>query len=103
MCELAEELNKPLCLAMIYDKLGRHADAETTFKPYQVYWGDAGAMFYSAVYAQWGQTARALDWLEAAMRNRDPYLVQLRMDPLFDPLREEPRLQAIERELKFPD
>jgi serine/threonine-protein kinase len=102
-CELAEELNKPLCLAMVYDKLGRHADAETTFKPYQAYWGDAGAMFYTAVYAQWGQTVHALDWLEAAMRNRDPYLVQLRMDPLFDPLRKEPRYQAVMRELKFPD
>jgi serine/threonine-protein kinase len=101
MCELAEELNKALCLAMIYDKLGRHAEAEAAFKPYQVYWGDAGAMFYTAVYAQWGQTAHALDWLEAAMRHRDPYLVQLKMDPLFDPLRREPRYQAVERQLKF--
>ena len=102
-CELAEELNKALCLAMIYDKLGRHAEAATTFKPYQVYWGDAGAMFYSAVHAQWGQIPHALDWLETAVRNRDPYLVQLKTDPLFDPLRKEARYQAVMRQLRFPD
>ena len=58
-------------------------------------------MFYCAVYAQWGQTAHALDWLEAVMRDRDPYLVQLSADPPVDPLRKEPRYQAVERELKF--
>jgi TolB-like protein/tetratricopeptide (TPR) repeat protein len=102
-CELAEELNKAICLAVIYDKLGRHADAEAAFKPYQAYWGAAGAMFYSAVYAHWGQIPHALDWLETAMRNRDPYLVQLRMDPLFDPLRKEARYQEVMRQLRFPD
>lgn len=29
---------------------------------------------YADIYAQWGDAARALDWLETAMRNRDPYL-----------------------------
>jgi hypothetical protein len=28
--------------------------------------------------------------------------VDLKTDPLMDPLRQEPRFQAIERELKFP-
>jgi hypothetical protein len=29
--------------------------------------------------------------------------VYLRTDPLLDPLRKEPRFQAIDRELKFPN
>jgi hypothetical protein len=33
---------------------------------------------------------------------RDPGLQYLKIDPLVDPLRREPRFQAIERELKFP-
>ena len=37
------------------------------------------------------------------MRLRDPGLAYLMTDPLMDPLRKEPRFQAIERELKFPD
>jgi hypothetical protein len=36
------------------------------------------------------------------MRSRGPRLLNLKTDPLLDPLRKEPRFQAIERELKFP-
>jgi hypothetical protein len=34
---------------------------------------------------------------------RDPGLACLKTEPLFDPLRQEPRFLAIMRELKFPD
>jgi hypothetical protein len=34
---------------------------------------------------------------------RDPGVRFLKTDPLMDPLREEPRFQAIERALKFPN
>jgi hypothetical protein len=37
------------------------------------------------------------------MRLRDPALLTLKTDPLMDPLRNEPRFQAIEKALKFPD
>jgi len=64
--------------------------------------GDASAYQYATIYAQWGNRVQALDWLETALRLRDPGLVQLKTDPLLDPLRQEPRFKAIERELKFP-
>jgi hypothetical protein len=64
--------------------------------------GDAGAYQYAEINTQWGDLPAALDWLEKALRLRDPDLVILRTDPLLDPLRKEPRFQAIERELKFP-
>lgn len=91
------------CLALTYDKLGRHADAEAELANLEATYGDAAAYQYAAIYAQWGNTAKALEWLETAMRARDPGLVKLKTDPLMDPLRKEPRFQAIERELKFPD
>jgi hypothetical protein len=37
------------------------------------------------------------------VRNRDPWLQFVKTYPLTDPLREEPRFQAVMRELKFPD
>jgi hypothetical protein len=37
------------------------------------------------------------------MRLRDPGLVNLKTDPLLDPLRKEPRFQAVVRALKFPE
>ena len=57
---------------------------------------------YAEIYAQWGDTPKALEWLETAMRLRDSGLIELKTDPLMDPLRQEPRFQALIRELKFP-
>jgi TolB-like protein len=102
-CVRAGEVNGPWCLAMIYDKLGRHTEAETMLAKVRAIGGDRLAEGYADIYAQWGDTARALDWLETAMRNRDPYLAYTKVNFFFDPLRNEPRFQAIERALKFPD
>jgi TolB-like protein/Flp pilus assembly protein TadD len=102
-CVRAGEVNGPWCLAMIYDKVGRHAEAETMLAKVRTIAGDRLAEGYADIYAQWGDTARALDWLETAMRNRDPYLAYTKVNPFFDPLRKESRFQAIERALKFPD
>ena len=82
------------CLAVIYDKLGRHADAEAELSKLKAALGDAAAYQYATIYAQWGNRAKALEWLETALRLRDPGLVFLKTDPLMDPLRKEPRFQA---------
>jgi TolB-like protein/regulator of sirC expression with transglutaminase-like and TPR domain len=91
------------CLAVVYDKLGRHADAESILSKLKAAQGDTVAYQYATIYAQWGDRAKALEWLEMAWRTRDPGLVYLKTDPLMDPLRQEPRFQAILRELTFPD
>ena len=91
------------CLAIVYDKLGRHGDAQTMLARMRASRGDADAVSYAWVFAQWGQTNNALAALDTAMRLRSPYLEQLKTAALFDPLRKEPRFQAIERALKFPD
>jgi TolB-like protein/Flp pilus assembly protein TadD len=90
------------CLSVIYDKLGRHADAEAVLSKLKAALGDTAAYQYATIYAQWGNRAKALDWLETALRLPDSGLELLKTDPLLDSLRQEPRFQAIERELKFP-
>jgi hypothetical protein len=55
------------------------------------------------IFAQWGETVEALSSLETAVRLRDSNVVLLKVDPLLDPLRNEPRFRAIERELRFPN
>jgi tetratricopeptide (TPR) repeat protein len=87
-----------LCLALEYDKLGRRADAEAELDNIQASEGEASAYQYADIYAQWGNRTQALDWLDTAMRLRDPDLVELKTDPLFDPLRQEPRFQAVMRQ-----
>ena len=91
------------CLSVVYDKLGRHADAEAELAKLKAALSDNGAYQYATIYAQWGHRAKALEWLETALRLRDPGLEYLKTDPLLDPLRQEPRFQAVMRELKFPD
>ena len=91
------------CLELVYDKLGRHADAEATFTKVRAEVGDAAAYQYAEMYTQWGNTPRALEWLQTAVRVHDKGVRWLKRDPLMDPLRKEPGFQAIERELKFPE
>jgi TolB-like protein/Flp pilus assembly protein TadD len=90
------------CLAVIYDKLKKHADAEAELSKLKASLGDNAAYQYATIYAQWGHSLKALEWLETALRQRDPGLENLRTDPLMDPLRKEPRFQAVMRELNFP-
>jgi TolB-like protein/cytochrome c-type biogenesis protein CcmH/NrfG len=103
-CETkAEHWASQCCLALVYYKLGRHVDAEAELKKMHAAFGDTTAYQYAMIYAQWGNTVKALEWLATAMRVRDPGLAFVKTDPLMDPLREDPHFQAIERALKFPD
>jgi len=88
---------------MVYEKLGRRADAEAMLDRLRKATKDKDTIQIAQVYAQWGAPDQALDWLEAGMRQRDPGVARLKTSNLLDPLRNEPRFQAIERELKFPD
>jgi len=92
----------PVCLAITYERLGRHADAEAMLTELQSWYGDRGAYSYTEIYSQWGDVPKALAWLEKAMHLRDPSLSMLKADPLVDPLRNEPRFQSVQRALAFP-
>jgi len=95
-------LESGLCRARTpWHKLGRRAEAEAQLTNLQAQKGDSAAYQYAQVYAQWGSTAKALQWLDAAVRLHDSGLVALKTDPFLDPLRQEPRFQAIQQELKF--
>jgi serine/threonine-protein kinase len=91
-----------VCLAVVYDRIGRHRDAVAVLAGITKAGGDAAAYQYAEIFAQWGDHDTALDWLEKAIQLHDPGLVYTKTDALLDPLRKEPRFQAIERQLKFP-
>jgi TolB-like protein/Tfp pilus assembly protein PilF len=91
------------CLALTFRKLGRDVDAEAMLAKIRAATGDGSAYNYAEISAQWGNSNQALGWLETALKLRDSGLADLKVDPLLDPLRKEPRYQAIERALKFPD
>jgi TolB-like protein/Tfp pilus assembly protein PilF len=91
------------CLALVYEKLGRHTDAQAMLAEVRSRFGDTGAYGYTYIYAQWGQINESLRWLDTALRRRDTDLLSLPADPLMDPLRNEPRFRAIESALKLPE
>jgi TolB-like protein/Flp pilus assembly protein TadD len=91
------------CLAVTYEKLGRHADAEAELEKLRAAFGDNSAYQCATIYAVWGNTDKALECLARAVRLPDAGVVYVKTDALMDPLRSDPRFQAIERELRFPD
>ena len=102
-CQMKPDFYQSLvCLAVTLDKLGRHGEAEAMIKKLVQTGGDMYAYQFAQIYAQWGNQGKALDWLDTAVRVRDTGLTGLKTDPLLDPVRQEPRFQAIERALKFP-
>ena len=92
-----------LCLAMTEEKLGLHSESHRQMDRLTDFAGDALAYQYAQIEAQRGRSTQAMKWLDSALRLRDPGFRRLKTDPLMDPLRQEPRFQVIERELKFPD
>jgi TolB-like protein/Flp pilus assembly protein TadD len=92
-----------LCLVVTLHKLGLSTEAEALITKLREQLGDAGAFQFAEIYAQGDDHEKALAWLDTAVRLQDPGLSEVRADPLLDPLRDEPRFQAIQRALKFPD
>ena len=58
--------------------------------------------YLALVYTAQGRAAMALDALEAAYREQDSTLVNLRADPRFDRIRSEPRFTDLVSRLGFP-
>ena len=67
------------------------------------FFASAAALQYAEVFAQWGDKSQALQWFERAHELRDPGLIAIKVDPLLDPIRQEPRFQSILHSLNFPD
>jgi tetratricopeptide (TPR) repeat protein len=53
------------------------------------------------IFAGLGEKEKALQWLEAAYDARDPNMVMLKVWPAWDPLRGEPRFQALLKRMKL--
>ena len=59
--------------------------------------------YIAVVYAALGESNQALDWLDKAYADRSNGMVFLKMDPDLDPLRGNPRFNAIQKKLQFPE
>ena len=107
MCESPDTViaddNRHFCLALAYHALRMPAEAQAELqKLHALGWGDARAVSYANLYAQWGDARAALDWLATAERARASALSFLKVSWFLDPIRNEPEFKALEQRLNFP-
>jgi len=54
------------------------------------------------VYAAWGDAPAAMQWLLKAEQAHDVTMMTVKVDPIFDPIRNEPQYKALLARMKFP-
>jgi TolB-like protein len=62
----------------------------------------APALPIAWTYLGLGETDRALDWLEIALVEREPYLASVMVFPGYDPIRDQPRFTQLGQQLNLP-
>ncbi|MCB2066404.1 MAG: TIR domain-containing protein [Erythrobacter sp.] len=82
-------------LAIAEHALGQAEAGQARFDELLAGYGDSTHYQQGQVLAQWGETDRALAALEQGLALRDAGLAFAGVDPLLDPIRQEPRFAAI--------
>jgi eukaryotic-like serine/threonine-protein kinase len=91
-------------LGHILARAGRTAEAEEVLQDLERRYrrGEAASYDLGLVLAGLERSSEALDWLERACDVRSGLLVYLKVEPMFDPIRAEPRFQALLQRLGLP-
>jgi serine/threonine-protein kinase len=94
-----------LHLAMAMAKAGKEDEArvllsELRSRPRQT---AAAPVEFAMAYLALNERATALNLLEQAYQIRANWLISIKVDPVWDPLRGEPRFQALVKQMGFPE
>lgn len=98
--QLANRWNASLALlGYVYAKMGRRADAESVIKELEGRYANQSAdgRDLAIVYAGFDDKDKALSWLDKAVTDRSVILGFLKLEPLLEPLRNDPRWNDVER------
>ncbi|MEJ7809762.1 MAG: protein kinase [Gemmatimonadaceae bacterium] len=92
----------------IYAAVGRNEEARRQLDSLKAQWtrGDANNMTawnLARIYTSLGEREQAFTWLERTSERRDGMSVYLKVHPHFDPLRGEPRFQALLKKVRLTD
>lgn len=91
-------------LAMVYGKAGRKQEAQkllSELKEIARHRYVSPSLFANA-YLGMGDKEKALTWLEKGYEDHDALMAYLKVGPGLDPIRSEPRFQAVLRGMNFP-
>jgi serine/threonine-protein kinase len=63
--------------------------------------GYVSPVAFATLYIGLGDVERALEWTERAREERRGWVAYLRVNPIFDPLRDSPRFEALVEKMAF--
>jgi serine/threonine protein kinase len=91
-------------VAATYSLTGRTEEARRIADETERAWkpNDGSALWIAAVHARLGEKDRAFEWLEKAFQERPPFLLYLKIHPLFEDLRGDPRFGALVKRVGIP-
>ena len=88
-------------LTMVAIKQGKSAEAERLLAELTASDGDNSLFQRAQIMTQWGRKDEALTLLESGYEALDSGLIQVRTDPLLDPLRQDPRFIRLVNSIGF--
>ena len=103
----ANELNNPwapILMTITLAKIGKKEDAEKMFAVLDTVRSTyipptAKALIYHSL----GAVNKSFEWLNRSYEEKDFLLAFMKVDPLWDPLRSDPRFQKLLKKMNFPD
>jgi tetratricopeptide (TPR) repeat protein len=98
------EAGRLLGRALLANAEGRFVESDAALAELEATYGDRAAGNYAQVYAHRGDIDRAFEWLDVEYRNNGAGgFIEFRWDPLFDPLRDDPRWPALLQRIGFDE
>jgi len=88
-------------MAIVLHRLGRTEDAKTAMESLTTRYGENGVYQHAQVCTQWGDFDQAIADLNRARKVGDPGISQLKVDPLLDPIRDDPRFDELMEKTGF--
>ncbi len=101
-CSAGRNYLEHFCLAQVYYALGMSSQGSSEFEKVRVELGDRGADIYADISAKQGKIAEAVHWLAVAYEFDRSDLIDMRLDPALDSVRDTPEYKEIVRKMNFP-
>jgi TolB-like protein len=103
MMEEQDQISRTSCVANAYWVLGRRGEADAMLAEIQAKYSESRAISLAESYASRGEKDEAFKWLMRAYENREPWVIEIKSDPLLRNLRGDPRFTALLHKMKLPE
>jgi len=88
--------------AIMHIRAGDRSTGQQKLDQLRKEYGDAASTQFGEIYAQMGDKDRAFAALDRCFAIKDGGLIELKVDPFLDPLRDDPRFGELLRKMNFP-